>query len=148
MNDLSSEQHKQNTAVKSPTTTRIRGPATKRILIVDDSDMIRETMTQLLVHEGYEVESAEDGDIGIKKFLSFKPDLILTDIYMPRVPGVHMIEEIRKGFPDVQIIVMSGGNARSQTNYDVDDGQGVYTTLNKPITRQKLIDAVAAALAA
>ena len=135
-----------NAAVKFHTTTRIKAKDPQRILIVDDNDIIRETMGTLLRHEGYEVESAEDGDIGIKKFLSFKPDLILTDIYMPRVPGIHMIDEIRKGFPDVRIIVMSGGNARSQTNYDVHDELNVHMTLHKPIQRQQLIEAVSAAL--
>lgn len=135
-------------ATLSSTSTRMpRSPqAAKRLLIVDDNDHIRTVLKELLISDGYQVETADDGDTGIKAFLQFRPDLIITDIYMPRVPGTQMVSDIKQNFPDAKVIVMSGGSARSKTTYTIDDRLGIYKVLNKPITHADMKAAVEEAL--
>jgi two-component system alkaline phosphatase synthesis response regulator PhoP len=66
-----------------------------RVLVVDDEPDIVEMLTYNLVREGYEVETAYDGEEAIKKAHQFKPDLILLDIMMPKMDGMQVCEELR-----------------------------------------------------
>ncbi|HYP27564.1 MAG TPA: response regulator [Blastocatellia bacterium] len=68
---------------------------TEKILVVDDSDDTREMMAKLLELESFTVVTAEDGDIGICRARSERPDLIITDINMPNVNGIEMIRLLR-----------------------------------------------------
>ncbi len=121
----------------------------KRILVVDDDEDLLKITCDLLTSGGYEVETAEDGDIGIKKYLQGHHDLIITDMYMPRVPGISLITNIREGFPEAKIIAMSGGAPRGHTgqNLAAANELGVNATLNKPVTREVLLDTVKKTLA-
>lgn len=130
----------------STTKQHRRRQETRKILVVDDNEQIREVLCQLLKTDGYEVDCADDGDTGIKKFLQMRPDLIIADIYMPRVPGTQMIADIKNSFPDAKIIVLSGGSARSKTTYTLDESLGISKVLSKPITHQALQDAVCGVL--
>ncbi len=116
----------------------------KRILLVDDDSNILAVFTEFLTQAGYDVEGASDGDLAIKKYLSGHHDLIITDLFMPRVPGYEMIENIKEGFPDVKIIAMSGGAPRGQTAYNLAsvESLGVCASLRKPITREALLKTV------
>lgn len=66
-----------------------------RILIIDDETDILEILKYNLVKEGFEVETAENGVIGIEKAKSFLPDLILLDVMMPQMDGIEVCETIR-----------------------------------------------------
>ncbi|MCX7861531.1 MAG: response regulator transcription factor [Bacteroidales bacterium] len=66
-----------------------------RVLVVDDEPDIVEMLSYNLVREGYEVESAYDGEEAIRKAFSFKPNLILLDIMMPKKDGMQVCEELR-----------------------------------------------------
>ena len=79
-----------------------------KILIVEDDDDIVEISTTAL-SESYELIEASDGREAFNLFKQHKPDLVITDIYMPRKDGLDLIEAIRN-ISDVPIIVESGGN--------------------------------------
>lgn len=68
-----------------------------RILAVDDSYTMRELLRHALTSAGFLVEVAEDGLDGLAKLASAKPDVIITDINMPRMDGFGFIENARKG---------------------------------------------------
>ncbi len=68
-----------------------------RILAVDDSYTMRELLRHALTSAGFQVEVAEDGLDGLEKLASAKPDVIITDINMPRMDGFGFIENARKG---------------------------------------------------
>ena len=130
-------------AILSSTTRKHRNEQDcKKILIVDDNEQIRSVLSQLLEADGYIVDTADDGDSGIKKFLQMRPDLIIADIYMPRVPGTQMIADIKLNFPNAKVIVLSGGSARAKTTYTLDESLGIQKILSKPITHQALQEAV------
>ncbi len=67
-----------------------------KILIVEDEQDIRELYSEILREEGYEVTEAWDGQVGLKEALSGKFDLILLDIMLPKVDGLHILKEIKK----------------------------------------------------
>ena len=69
---------------------------TKKILVVDDTPDARELMASILALEQFEVVLAADGVEGIEQARSESPDLIITDLTMPRLPGLEMIHRLRE----------------------------------------------------
>ena len=67
----------------------------KRILVIEDDDVLRELMRMTLEQNGYEVATAEDGVRGYDAALFMKPDLIVTDIQMPGADGIHVVRRVR-----------------------------------------------------
>ena len=67
-----------------------------KILVIDDNAEITSVIQQLLDIEGYRVATARDGDDGYSAYLDFKPDLVITDIQMPRKNGFELMKEILK----------------------------------------------------
>ena len=80
-----------------------------KILIVEDDKFVRELIVQKLTEEKFEVSSAKDGEEGVKKAESEKPDLILLDLILPGIDGFEVLSRIRKN-PEtekISIIVLS-----------------------------------------
>lgn len=67
----------------------------KKILVVEDDDVARELMRLTLEREGYAIHLAEDGERGFALALRERPDLIITDVSMPRADGVYLIRHVR-----------------------------------------------------
>lgn len=67
----------------------------KKILIIEDSEVIRETTAEYLEDEGYEVLRAENGVIGVAKAIKNLPDMILCDIIMPQLDGYGVYKELQ-----------------------------------------------------
>lgn len=82
----------------------------KRILVIDDDDLVRETICEVIESFNYEVAQARNGTEGLKALNGDRlPDLVITDIIMPGKSGLEIIAEIRKTFPAVKIVAISGG---------------------------------------
>ncbi len=81
----------------------------KKIIIVEDEEILRNLLQKKLIAEGYEVEVAEDGEVGLSKIRANRPDLILLDIIMPKMNGIEMLEEMAKdeSLKDIPVIVVS-----------------------------------------
>ncbi len=81
----------------------------KKIIIVEDEEILRNLLQKKLLAEGYEVDIAEDGEVGLLKIKENKPDLILLDIIMPKMGGFEMLEELQKdeSLLDIPVIVVS-----------------------------------------
>src|SRR5678815_5645894 len=80
----------------------------KRILIVDDEQSIRATVAMLLATRGYETSSAEDGFDALLQMRSRVPELVISDLNMPRMSGFEFLSVVRRRFPEVLVIAMSG----------------------------------------
>ena len=114
-----------------------------RILIIDDEPQIRSMLKLMLEREGYEVIEAPDGVEGIKVYRQNPADLILTDLIMPNKDGIGMIIDLKKEFPDVNIIAMSGGGLNKPEGYLKGAKKlGAACTLTKPIDREEMLRAV------
>nr|WP_218625207.1 response regulator [Sphingomonas sp. dw_22] len=86
-----------------------RRPVTKLILTVDDSASMRMLLKASLTAQGYRIESANDGQHGLERMHEVKPDLLITDINMPRMDGFELIEAVRAetAFKGTPILVLS-----------------------------------------
>ncbi len=77
------------------------------VLVIDDKESIRKMLSQTLVAEGHEVESAANGFEGIKKSKSKQYDVVLTDLKMPDMDGISVLSAVREENPDASVIVMT-----------------------------------------
>ena len=77
-----------------------------KIMIVDDDENISELLRLYLEKDGYTVQIAEDGEVALREFDVFEPDLMLLDIMMPKVDGYKVLEEVRKK-SDIPVIMIT-----------------------------------------
>lgn len=83
------------------------GQLVRRILLVEDDPLIRKVMSRCLAAEGYEVQTAIDGLDALTKLHAKLPDLIITDLNMPRMSGFELLEVLRKRFPQLPCVAMT-----------------------------------------
>lgn len=100
----------------------------KKILIVDDDTLVRQSLTETLTAVGYEVINAEDGQDGLTKALANHPDLILSDVRMPNLDGLQMLEKLRadKWGKDAPVIILSTDSSTTSINQALTNGVTVY----------------------
>lgn len=81
----------------------------KRILIIEDEEILMNLLQRKLIQEGYEVSIARDGDEGLKLMKEASPDLILLDILMPRMGGIEVMETMQKddGLKNIPVVIIS-----------------------------------------
>ena len=82
-----------------------------RVLLVDDEPLIRKLISGYLVAAGYVVRTAVDGLDAIGKLRAGLPDLIISDLNMPRMSGLELLEVVRKRFPQIPVMVISSETA-------------------------------------
>lgn len=82
-------------------------PEKPKVLIVDDEEPLRAVLSAELASEGYEVETASDGDEAMELVQSKPIDLVLLDIKMPRVDGFEVLRFIKKHYPQVKVIMLT-----------------------------------------
>jgi YesN/AraC family two-component response regulator len=80
-----------------------------RILVVDDNLMIRKIIRNIFRNENYKIEEAENGLEGLDMIRKNSYDLVITDILMPKMEGLELIMHIKRDFPKIKIIAISGG---------------------------------------
>ncbi|UCF91875.1 MAG: response regulator [Desulfobacterales bacterium] len=115
----------------------------KRILVIDDESQIRSMLRLMLERAGYEVLEASDGAEGIRLYRENSADLVITDLIMPNKDGIGMIIALKKEFPEVKIIAMSGGGLNRPEGYLIGAQKlGATRTLTKPINREQMLRAV------
>jgi DNA-binding response OmpR family regulator len=114
-----------------------------RILVIDDDDLIRAALRRALECEGYDVVDAQHGKEGIDLFREQGADLIITDIIMPEKDGIETIKEIRRDFPEVGIVAISGGGCIAADHYlALARRSGAQKTFTKPLGSKELLEAV------
>src|SRR5688572_20959192 len=114
-----------------------------KVLIIDDDDVIRLTMQNILKKKGYNVIAAENGNSGLELFKKEKPDIVITDILMPDKEGLETISEMRALKPDAKIIAISGGGSTQNMSFlQLAQRVGANRLLVKPIKPDQLLAAV------
>jgi len=115
-----------------------------RILVIDDEEMVRKSCSRILMEEGHIVETAENGDIGLKLYKEFHPDLVLVDLKMPGKSGMDVLEEIESTDSSIVKIVITGYATVSSA---VDAmKKGAYDFIPKPFTPEEILIIVARGL--
>jgi DNA-binding response OmpR family regulator len=141
--EWSPTEKKLSTEYRNP-----RGNRMARILVIDDEEPIRSIITRALASQGHELVEAEDGEKGIRLFDTHTFDLVITDLIMPGKEGIETIIELRAKFPDLKILVVSGGlthGGRSLDKYGpLKDAEvlGANGSISKPFEILELIKAV------
>src|SRR6266480_7335134 len=119
-----------------------------RIIVIDDNDAARSTMRRVLEKTGHEVLEASDGNAGLKLLTETGARLVITDIFMPGQDGIVTLRRIRKEFPGVRVIAVSGGDATGRIDLRRDaELLGAARTLRKPFAPAELRRAVEETLA-
>ena len=114
-----------------------------KILIIEDDTDVRALIQRLLEREGFDVMVAEDGVAGMEAFVEGAPDMVITDLYMPRMKGIEAIKKIRDIDADTKILAISGGGRYSPTTHlSRAMGAGATETLTKPFDPEDLLSAV------
>lgn len=114
-----------------------------RILLIEDDETVRGLLVQMLSDAGFEVAQATNGEQGIELYRKTPTDLIITDLVMPEKEGIEVITELRRDFPDVKIIAISGGGRQGGDGYlKIAKMLGAKRTLNKPFSLKSLLEAI------
>ncbi len=113
-----------------------------RILLVEDDELTRLVLKDVLESEGYEIREASNGREALLSFASAPPDLVLTDLVMPDTEGIELIIKMRKSDPHVKIVAMSG----SEDYLELAMKLGAIGSLEKPFSNQVLLATVKATL--
>ncbi len=109
----------------------------KRILVVDDEEKIRQSLSGILADEGYEVLEARDGPQALKQMETDPPDLVLLDIWMPGMDGMEILERIKGPAPSLPVIMISG-----HANIELAVRAvklGAYDFIEKPLSLEKVL---------
>ena len=114
------------------------------VLIIDDDDQFRKLIKRFLEKDGYEVLEASNGIEGIDMYKRFKADLIVTDIIMPEQEGIETIIKLRREYPTVKIIAMSGGGMIIEPDNYLKIAKDLFVqyTFKKPFARVEFLSAV------
>ena len=115
------------------------------ILLVEDEDMVRAVAERALTRQGYTVLTAENGEAALELIATAdRPDLLISDVVMPSMDGPTMVARVRKRYPDLPILFMSG-YAEEQLRRSIDIDHVAF--LPKPFSVQQLAEAARDALA-
>lgn len=114
------------------------------ILIIDDDELFRSMLREMLEAASYTVVEAEDGREGMAKLRESHPDLVITDLIMPNQEGLETIQQIHQIYSQLPIIAVSGGGRLSADSYlPAALGLGAQKTFAKPFDRHHFLAAVA-----
>jgi two-component system nitrogen regulation response regulator NtrX len=116
----------------------------RTVLIVDDEESILRSLDGIFTDEGFETVKAKNGNEAIQKIQEEIPDLVLLDIWMPVLDGIKTLVKIKKLYPSLQVIMMSGhGNVETAVKATK---LGAYDFIEKPLSLEKLLLSVNNAL--
>ncbi len=115
-----------------------------KILIIDDEKAIRRSIREILEFEKYLVEEAEDGEQGLEMALKNNYDVVLSDIKMPKLDGIELLQKLIDAKVESSLIIMSG-HGNIETAVDAVK-KGAYDYLAKPIDLNRLLVSIRNAL--
>jgi len=113
-----------------------------RILIVDDESSVLDVLSALLADEGHAVQTAPDGHVALQLIAEATPDLLITDVMMPRLNGWALLASVRERIPTLPVIVMSAVDRRTAMPQDV-FATDHTVFLRKPFDLETLLTTVA-----
>ena len=122
---------------------RIASPMTTRVLVIDDNDDFRKLALLWFQIHNIEAEGAANGARGLEMQRARPADVIVTDIFMPEKDGIETIHELRREFPGVRIIAMTGRESLTDFDaFEVARELGAVKTFKKPFKLDDLVAAV------
>jgi len=119
---------------------------TKRILVVDDDEMVLMALDELLKPEGYEVDTVASGKEALQKLEDNDYDLIMTDVIMPEMDGFELCRRIREKekYREVPVVFLTAKSREEDRVRGLEAGANLF--LSKPISPDKLLGIVSSTL--
>lgn len=115
-----------------------------RVVVVDDNETLRRRVREVLEQDGHSVQEAGEGKKGLEMIRTFKPDLVVADIFMPEMDGLELIGELREGDNAPSVLAISAGSSVLDHCMLADARLlGANDVLAKPFDSQQLRRAVA-----
>ena len=115
------------------------------ILVIDDDEEICRMLQELLSSEGHEVDIANGGQEGIDHYRRLPSDLVITDIYMPKMNGIELIQNIRQLDSKINIVAMSGDfRNHNHNSLEWAKAMGALEIIEKPFDHQDFVSKVQA----
>ena len=112
------------------------GVAMARILIVDDQEMMRDSLASTLAREGHEIVACSDGPTAITRLGGSRFDLLISDLKMPKMTGIELLQEARRIRPDLPVVLMTAF-ATVQTAVEAMK-LGAYDYIQKPFDGEEI----------
>ncbi len=118
------------------------------VLIVDDDDAVRRVLRRVLEADGYDVVDCANGREAMLAMEQRRPDLVITDVYMPEMDGIEFLVRLREDDPDLPVLAVSGGSL-APADFVLEDASqlGANAILTKPydvaVMRQAVRDLLA-----
>ena len=116
----------------------------RRILIIDDERPILLTLEALLGRRGYPVETAATASLGLKLLKTKNPALVLLDLQLPDADGLQTLDQIKKDFPNVQVVILTAHDSLNNAIESIK--RGAYHFISKPYAPEELLSLVDKAL--
>src|SRR3954469_14248654 len=116
----------------------------RRILIIDDERPILMTLEALLGRHGYQADVAGNAAAGMRLLESKSPALVLLDLQLPDAEGLHMLEQIKTGYPETQVIILTAHDSLNNAIESIK--RGAYHFISKPYAPEELLSLVEKAL--
>jgi two-component system, response regulator, stage 0 sporulation protein F len=114
-----------------------------KILLVEDDNLVRDMLAQVLQRASHEVECASNGDEATEVLKRIEPDIMVTDIIMPKKSGITLIAEVKDKHPKMEIIAISGGGRLDPTGYlDLSESIGAAVSFEKPVDKAAILMAI------
>lgn len=108
-----------------------------RIMVVDDDRRMRRLLARFLFREGYEVEEAPDGSVAAEVLAARPMDVVLTDVRMPGMDGLELMESIRDHSPETAVILMTAFGTEDSRAEALEEGADGY--LSKPFQIEDVV---------
>jgi DNA-binding NtrC family response regulator len=114
-----------------------------RVLLVDDETEFVSALSERLYLRGFEAQTATSGEEALEKIAASPPQVVLLDMLMPGMSGLEVLQHIRKDYPQVQVILLTG---RGSWDGIMGIREGAYECLMKPIQIEELIPIMTSAV--
>ena len=124
-----------SSASSEPGTSRTR----PRVLVVDDERLIARTVAAILNANGFEAVEAYSGEEALEAARTLQPDIVLSDVLMPRMSGVELGMRLRESFPKARIVLFSGQAATTELMRKAREDGYSFELFPKPIHPDELI---------
>lgn len=112
----------------------------RSVMVIDDDDVCRSILCEMLTEEGYDCRESEDARDALRRLKAWPADLIIVDMLMPDFDGVETIMALRQGWPGTRIVALSGGSITMSPDYllCLARNLGADATLTKPVHLEAL----------
>ncbi len=118
-----------------------------RALVVDDEQIIADTITLILNNSGFEARAVYSGEMAIGMALSFHPDIVVSDVIMPGMTGIEAALYLRSTLPTCKVLLVTGNLETPALLVEAGLQGHEFEILNKPIHPAELLDRIRAVLA-